>query len=64
MKRMIPSEGKLSKEAKECMQECVTEFLLFITSEASERCALVHLTPNIHTDGINNQHAFRRNARL
>ena len=39
MKRMIPHEGKLSKEAKECVQECITEFLLFITSEASERCS-------------------------
>ncbi|CAK5073423.1 unnamed protein product [Meloidogyne enterolobii] len=40
MKRVIPPEGKLSKEAKECIQECITEFLLFITSEASERCAI------------------------
>ncbi|KAI1720530.1 histone-like transcription factor (CBF/NF-Y) and archaeal histone domain-containing protein [Ditylenchus destructor] len=38
MKRVIPSDGKLSKEAKECVQECITEFLLFITSEASEKC--------------------------
>uniref|UniRef100_A0A914EQU7 Transcription factor CBF/NF-Y/archaeal histone domain-containing protein n=1 Tax=Acrobeloides nanus TaxID=290746 RepID=A0A914EQU7_9BILA len=38
MKRVIPETGKLSKEAKECIQECVTEFLLFITSEASEKC--------------------------
>jgi len=30
---------KISKEAKETMQECVTEFLLFVTSEASEMCA-------------------------
>uniref|UniRef100_A0A1I8B0D1 CBFD_NFYB_HMF domain-containing protein n=1 Tax=Meloidogyne hapla TaxID=6305 RepID=A0A1I8B0D1_MELHA len=28
MKRVIPPEGKLSKEAKECIQECITEFLL------------------------------------
>lgn len=40
MKRVIPPEGKLSKEAKECIQECITEFLLFITSEASERCSI------------------------
>ena len=30
---------KISKEAKETMQECVTEFLLFVTSEASEICS-------------------------
>ena len=29
---------KISKEAKETMQECVTEFLLFVTSEANEIC--------------------------
>ncbi|KAL3083086.1 hypothetical protein niasHS_010888 [Heterodera schachtii] len=40
MKRVLPTEGKLSKEAKECVQECITEFILFITSEASERCSL------------------------
>nr|CDP23081.1 Putative transcription factor HAP3 [Podospora anserina S mat+] len=27
-----------AKEAKECMQECVSEFISFITSEASEKC--------------------------
>ena len=31
--------AKISKEAKETMQECVTEFLLFVTSEASEICS-------------------------
>ena len=30
---------KIAKEAKETMQECVTEFLLFVTSEASEICS-------------------------
>ncbi|KAI3422159.1 hypothetical protein GPALN_012692 [Globodera pallida] len=40
MKRVLPSEGKLSKEAKESVQECITEFILFITSEASERCSI------------------------
>lgn len=37
MKRMIPDQGKISKESKECCQECVSEFISFITSEASER---------------------------
>lgn len=38
MKDGIPKTGKISKEAKECVQECVSEFISFITSEASERC--------------------------
>ena len=33
MKKAIPSNGKISKEAKECCQECVSEFISFITSE-------------------------------
>ncbi|XP_072026084.1 uncharacterized protein [Amphiura filiformis] len=38
MKNSIPKNGKISKEAKECVQECISEFISFITSEASERC--------------------------
>uniref|UniRef100_A0A1I8GYR3 Nuclear transcription factor Y subunit beta n=1 Tax=Macrostomum lignano TaxID=282301 RepID=A0A1I8GYR3_9PLAT len=38
MKRTIPETGKITKEAKECVQECVSEFISFITSEASDRC--------------------------
>lgn len=38
MKRGIPESGKIAKDAKECVQECVSEFISFITSEASERC--------------------------
>lgn len=30
--------GQIAKDAKECVQECVSEFISFITSEASERC--------------------------
>lgn len=50
MKRVIP-QGKLSKEAKECMQECITEFLQFITSEASDKCASVNLIILIRVGG-------------
>lgn len=39
MKNTLPSSAKVSKEAKECMQECVSEFISFVTSEASDRCA-------------------------
>jgi len=38
MKRVLPESGKVAKDAKECCQECVSELISFITSEASERC--------------------------
>ncbi|XP_037093127.1 nuclear transcription factor Y subunit beta-like [Pollicipes pollicipes] len=38
MKRGIPPNGKIAKESRECMQECVSEFVSFVTSEASDRC--------------------------
>ncbi|KAJ3612046.1 hypothetical protein NHX12_020323 [Muraenolepis orangiensis] len=31
-------KNAIAKDAKECVQECVSEFISFITSEASERC--------------------------
>jgi nuclear transcription Y subunit beta len=33
MKIALPDNAKIAKEAKECMQECVSEFISFITSE-------------------------------
>lgn len=38
IKKNLPKEVKLSKDAKETFQECVSEFISFITSEASDRC--------------------------
>ncbi|KAJ1429766.1 hypothetical protein SESBI_08170 [Sesbania bispinosa] len=38
MKRALPANAKISKEAKEKVQECVSEFISFITGEASEKC--------------------------
>jgi nuclear transcription Y subunit beta len=38
IKTNLPSEVKLSKEAKETFQECVSEFISFVTSEASDIC--------------------------
>jgi nuclear transcription Y subunit beta len=40
IKNNLPKEVKLSKEAKETFQECVSEFISFITSEASDKCNL------------------------
>jgi histone H3/H4 len=37
MKTALPENAKIAKEAKECMQECVSEFISFITSEGSSR---------------------------
>ncbi|KHC77451.1 nuclear transcription factor Y subunit B-7, partial [Candida albicans P78042] len=38
MKKALPEHAKLSKESKECIQECVSEFISFITSQAADRC--------------------------
>jgi len=40
MKGAVPDTAKISKEAKECVQECVSEFISFITSEAAEKCQM------------------------
>ncbi|KAJ3041422.1 hypothetical protein HDV00_009402 [Rhizophlyctis rosea] len=40
MKRALPDNAKIAKDAKECVQECVSEFISFVTSEASDRCQL------------------------
>ncbi|GAA0176348.1 DNA-binding transcription factor [Lithospermum erythrorhizon] len=38
MKKALPGNAKISKDAKETVQECVSEFISFITGEASDRC--------------------------
>ncbi|XP_047334077.1 nuclear transcription factor Y subunit B-4-like [Impatiens glandulifera] len=38
MKQILPSNAKVSKEAKETMQECVSEFISFVTIEAADKC--------------------------
>ncbi|XP_074369365.1 nuclear transcription factor Y subunit B-7-like [Apium graveolens] len=38
MKKGIPANGKISKDAKETVQECVSEFISFVTGEASDKC--------------------------
>jgi nuclear transcription Y subunit beta len=40
MKKSLPNDVKISKEAKETVQECVSEFISFVTSEATEKCML------------------------
>ncbi|TKY45376.1 Nuclear transcription factor Y subunit B-7 [Spatholobus suberectus] len=36
--KAIPGNGKISKDAKETVQECVSEFISFVTGEASDKC--------------------------
>lgn len=38
MKKALPANGKISKDAKETVQECVSEFISFVTGEASDKC--------------------------
>jgi len=38
MNKALPANAKIAKDAKETVQECVSEFISFITSEASDRC--------------------------
>ncbi len=33
MKKALPANAKVAKDAKETVQECVSEFISFITSE-------------------------------
>nr|ACS73480.1 leafy cotyledon 1 [Pseudotsuga menziesii] len=38
MRKVLPTHAKISDDAKETIQECVSEYISFITSEANERC--------------------------
>jgi histone H3/H4 len=38
MKKALLANAKISKDAKETVQECVSEFISFITGEASDKC--------------------------
>ena len=38
IKNNLPKDVKLSKSSKETLQECVSEFISFITSEANDKC--------------------------
>ncbi|GLJ46194.1 hypothetical protein SUGI_0973040 [Cryptomeria japonica] len=38
MRKILPPNAKVSKEAKDIMQECASEFVAFVTAEASLKC--------------------------
>lgn len=40
MKKALPANGKIAKDAKDTVQECVSEFISFITSELVLRASI------------------------
>ncbi|XP_010477449.1 PREDICTED: nuclear transcription factor Y subunit B-9-like isoform X1 [Camelina sativa] len=38
MRKSLPAHAKISDDAKETIQECVSEYISFVTGEANERC--------------------------
>ncbi|KAG0327656.1 Nuclear transcription factor Y subunit B-3 [Podila humilis] len=40
MKKSLPENAKISKDAKDAVQECVSEYIIHITREAGRRCQL------------------------
>jgi len=43
MKKSLPNNAKIAKDAKETVQECVSEFISFITSEGTRRFSFAPL---------------------
>ncbi|EYU44066.1 hypothetical protein MIMGU_mgv1a026515mg, partial [Erythranthe guttata] len=37
LRKVFPPHAKISDDAKEIIQECVSEFISFVTSEANEK---------------------------
>ncbi|GFQ05702.1 nuclear transcription factor y subunit b-5 [Phtheirospermum japonicum] len=59
MKQILPPKAKISKEAKETMQECVSEFISFVTGEASDKYDICWALGNLGFDdyaGIMNRY--------
>jgi nuclear transcription Y subunit beta len=54
MKNTLPENAKIAKDSKECVQECVSEFISFITSEASDKVRLLvyRITPILVSEGL------------
>ncbi|PHT62530.1 Nuclear transcription factor Y subunit B-6 [Capsicum annuum] len=38
MRKILPPHAKISDDSKETIQECVSEFISFVTGEANDRC--------------------------
>ena len=48
MKKALPANAKIAKDAKETVQECVSEFISFITSE----CDPIQLLLDLDTQSL------------
>ena len=46
MRRLLPADEKISKDAKEILQESLSEFICFVTEEAAGRCAELCINQN------------------
>ncbi|CAI9116031.1 OLC1v1017075C1 [Oldenlandia corymbosa var. corymbosa] len=42
MRKILPRHAKISDDAKDTVQECVSEFISFVTGEANDRCQREH----------------------
>jgi len=42
MRRGLPSDARITDDAKEAIQQCVSRFISFVTHEANERCRREH----------------------
>ena len=51
MKKALPDNAKIAKEAKETVQECVSEFISFITSEGMSS-SLLNLSLSAHASAL------------
>ncbi|BAM40778.1 nuclear transcription factor Y subunit B-8 [Theileria orientalis strain Shintoku] len=40
MREVLPNNAKIAKQAKDMIRECVTEFIFFVSSQASARCSM------------------------
>lgn len=48
MKKALPANGKIAKDAKETVQECVSEFISFVTSEYDCRSKYIYVFPFLY----------------
>lgn len=47
MKKALPANGKIAKDAKDTVQECVSEFISFVTSEYELMPLLISFSWNV-----------------
>ena len=55
MRRLLPADEKISKDAKEVLQESLSEFVCFVTEEAAGRCAELCRNQSFHSAFVLNR---------